>query len=99
MTTNDGTRKKVTKKPWKRPTPRPTSSAARIAAQPGQSFLTLSTAITEAARPLTMPTDRSISPSSSTRTTPVAMIPSPAIWSIRLVRLPAVRKFSSETEK
>ncbi len=30
---------------------------------------------------------------------PVAMIPTPVIWSIRLVMLPAVRKFSSLKEK
>ena len=52
-----------------------------------------------AARPLTMPTERSISPSRSTRTTPVAMIPIVVIWSIRFVMLPAVRKFCSEREK
>ncbi len=42
-------------------------------------------------RPLTAPTDRSISPSSSTYTMPTLIRPTAVIWSIRLVRLAADR--------
>ena len=87
------------KEPWKRPIAVPTSTPTRIAAQPGQPWLTVSTAMQAAATPLTIPTDRSISPSSSTSTTPTAMMPSDVIWSMRLVRFPEVRKFSSVREK
>ena len=45
--------------------------------------LTISTAITAAAMPLTEPTDRSICPSSSTSTMPSAMMPiGAAYWVI-----------------
>ncbi len=76
-----------------------TNTATSIAGQPDQPWLTLSTAMQAAATPLTTPTDRSISPSSSTSTTPTAMMPSGVICSIRLVRLPEVRKFSADSEK
>src|SRR3954467_1146017 len=49
----------------------------------------------DAPRPLTAPTDRSISPSRSTSTTPTEISPTPVIWRIRFVRLPAVRNRSS----
>jgi hypothetical protein len=55
---------------------------------------TLSTAITAAAKPLTAPTERSISPSSSTSTTPIEIVPTAAICSVRFVRLAAERKRS-----
>ena len=45
-----------------------------------------------AARPLTEPTDRSISPSSSTSTMPMAMVPTAALCRVRLTRLRAERK-------
>ena len=87
------------KTPWKRPIARPTRSANRIDDQPVQPCLVFSTAMMAAARPLTTPTERSISPSSSTSTTPVAMMPTAVIWRNRLVMFPEVRKFSSEMEK
>ena len=46
-------------------------------------------------RPLTAPTDRSISPSSSTYTMPTLIRPTAVICSIRLVRLVDVRKLLS----
>ena len=52
------------------------------------------TAITAAASPLTAPTERSISPSSSTSTTPIEIVATAAIWSVRLERLTALRKRS-----
>ena len=45
------------------------------------------------ATPLTKPADRSISPSSSTNTMPMPMVAMAAAWTIRLTKLPAVRKF------
>ena len=47
-----------------------------------------------AARPLTAPTERSISPSRSTKTIPIEISPTAVIWSIRLVRFSAERKRS-----
>src|SRR3954463_9449379 len=44
--------------------------------------------------PATAPTDRSISPSSSTRTTPTEIVPMAAICSVRLTRFCAVRNES-----
>ena len=63
------------KKPIAAPTPRP-ARIPRIGAQP---CWTLSTAITPAARPLTAPTERSISPSSRTSTTPIEIVAVAAI--------------------
>src|SRR5215211_3575149 len=64
-----------------------------------QPCFTVSTAITAAHRPLTAPTERSISPSSSTSTTPTEISPTAVIWRTRLVRLVAERKRSSWTWK
>ena len=49
-----------------------------------------------AARPLTEPTDRSISPSSSTSTMPSAIVPTAAHCSVRLTRLRGDRKAGVE---
>jgi hypothetical protein len=54
--------------------------------------LTFSTAITAAHRPLTTPADRSISPRSRIRTTPIEMVPTAAICKVRLTRLNESRK-------
>ena len=94
MTTNDGMPKLVKSAPCATPIAIPHSTPAAIARYGSQPCLTLSTAITAAARPLTAPTERSISPSSSTYTTPTEIRPTAVIWSIRLVRLTAVRKRS-----
>ncbi len=53
----------------------PTARPARIATTSGHPDLTKVTPTMEAARPLIEPTDRSISPSSSTSTMPMAMMP------------------------
>ena len=50
-------------------------------------------------RPLTAPTDRSISPSSRMSTTPTDTVPIGAIWSARFVRFVEVRKFELATAK
>ena len=94
MTTKDGTAVRVIHKPLNTPMATPRATAARMATRPGTPARTLSTAITPAANPLRAPTDRSISPISRTRTTPTAMVPVAAIWSVRLVRLAGLMKFS-----
>ena len=43
--------------------------------------------------PLTYPIERSISPSSRTKTTPYAIIVVPAIWRMTLTKFGAVKKF------
>ena len=50
-------------------------------------------------RPLTAPTDRSISPSSRMSTTPTDTVPIGAICSARFVRFAEVRKFELATAK
>ena len=52
---------------------------------------TWSEATTTPARPETYPIDRSISPRSKTKTTPIAIAVTPAICVIRLVKFPAER--------
>ena len=78
--------------PWNSPIAVPANTPAAIARYGAQPCLTLSTAMIAAHRPLTAPTERSISPSSSTSTTPIEISPTAVIWSTRLVRLTAVRK-------
>ena len=94
VTTNEGIPNVVTMKPVKSPIAAPVASPATIASSGDHPCWTLSTAITEAASPLTAPTERSISPSSSTRTTPIEIVATPVIWSTRFERLTAVRKRS-----
>ena len=50
-------------------------------------------------RPATNPTDRSISPSRRTNTSPIASRLKTAAWTSRLTRLPAVRNFESRDSK
>ena len=57
----------------------PASMAAAIATSAGQPLLTMTTARIAADRPLTEPTERSISPSSRTSTMPSAMMPVAAL--------------------
>ena len=52
-----------------------------------------------APRPATNPTERSISPSSRTKTSPIASRLKTAAWTSRLTRLPAVRNFESRDSK
>ena len=54
---------------------RPAATPARIADDRACPWLTSSTARTAPAKPLTEPTDRSISPSSSTSTMPMEIMP------------------------
>ena len=48
---------------------------------------------------LTNATERSISPISSTKTTPIAIVATAAIWRIRLVKFRGVRKLSFSWKK
>ena len=94
VTTNEGMRKRVKSEPWSRPIAAPARMPAAIAGAGPQPCLTFSTAITAAHTPLTAPIERSISPSSSTSTTPTEIRPTAVIWRKRLVRLTAERKRS-----
>ena len=69
--------------------------ASRRSSRPGRS----SSAVRTPATPDTKPTDRSISPSSRTKTMPIAMIANAAPCTMRLTMLPAVRKRSFWTWK
>jgi len=91
---NAGIRKRVIIKPLKSPMKAPSASAMSTASTDGTPRLTTSTAITEAQKPLTAPTERSIHPSSRMSTTPIEMVATAACCSMRLVRLPGLRKRS-----
>ena len=96
VTTNDGTPILVMIRPWKTPMPRPASRARMIA---GAVDIWLPSGASSSATmtpptPDTKPIDRSISPSSSTNVTPIAITAYGAVCTIRLTKLPAVRKRS-----
>ena len=99
VTTNDGMSKRVKRNPCSIPIATPATIAAAIAVYGDQPCLTLSTAMIDAQRPLTAPTERSISPSSRTSTMPTEIRPTAVIWRARLVRFVAVRKRLSWTWK
>jgi hypothetical protein len=92
VTTKLGIPNFVEMKPWNIPIAVPHAIARRTAVTGDQPCLTLSTAAIEAHRPETAPTDRSISPSSRTSTTPTEIRPTAVIWSERLTMLTADRK-------
>ena len=81
--------------PWKRPIAVPANTAAAIARYGDQPCCTFSTAMIEAHRPLTAPTERSISPSSSTCTIPIETRPTAHVWSTRFDRLTELMKRGS----
>ena len=91
VTTNAGTPILAKKKPWTNPVPAPVARANISARYWLTPLFTDSTANTAAARPDTEPTDRSISPSSSTKTMPKAIMPVPTICWERLDRFCADR--------
>src|SRR5664280_2751648 len=62
VTTKAGTPKRVKTNPWKAPIAAPASKASSTAVTAPYPCLTFSTTMIEAHRPLTDPTDRSISP-------------------------------------
>ena len=95
VTTKDGTPKRVNTEPWNSPIAVPAATPAAIARYGDQPCFTLSTAMIAAHRPLTAPTERSISPSSSTSTMPIETSPTAVIWSTRLDRLTELMKRGS----
>ena len=95
VTTKDGTAKRVNTEPWKSPIAVPANTPAAIARYGDQPCFTFSTAMIAAHRPLTAPTDRSISPSSSTSTMPIETSPTAVVWSTRFDRLTELRKRGS----
>lgn len=91
VTTNDGMPTFATMKPIASPMTRPVTSAASVAAYHGQPWNVSSTASTDAHTPLAYPAERSISPSSSTKTRPIAMMVTAAPWVNRFAKLPALK--------
>ncbi len=92
VTTKAGTPTLAKNTPWIRPTTAPPTRAESRATHWLTPWVTFSTAKIAAHRPLTEPTERSISPSSSTNTTPIAIMPVPTICCDRLERFWADRK-------
>ena len=94
---NDGTPNEENSAPWSTPIAIPSATAAAIARYGFHPCWTFKTAMSADVTPLTAPTDRSISPRSSTNTTPTEMSPVAVTCRSRLVRLTAERKrpFSS----
>ena len=95
VTTNDGTPTFATKVPCAAPITATTASAARMQAQPGQFCPSgsCSSAAVSAAMPLKNPIERSISAISRTKTTPNAIIVTPAICRMTFTKFDAVKKF------
>jgi hypothetical protein len=91
VTTNAGTPSLAKIDPWNRPIAAPMSSTRIVARISGMPWRTDITASDAAATPATEATDRSISPSSRTRTTPTLMMPVEAICNVMLDRFCAVR--------
>ena len=76
VTTNAGTRKRVTQKPWMVPTGAPTTRPPMMASAALHPWRGVEHHHARRGQnPLTTPTDRSISPSSSTSTTPIEIVP------------------------
>ena len=95
VTTNDGMPTLANSVPWIRPIVAPAPSARRMASGT-ETWLPSgcsSNATITPPTPLTKPTDRSISPSSRTKTIPMPITANGASWISRLTKLPAVRKF------
>jgi hypothetical protein len=87
------------KNAWNSPMAAPAASPAKIARVGSHPFLTDSTAVIDAHTPLTEPTERSISPRSSTSVMPMEIVPTAAICSSRFVRLRDSRKNSDRFAK
>ena len=101
VTTNDGTPTFVMISPCRVPIAIPASSTITSTSHVG---ITLPSGVSRIAvstppTPETKPIERSISPSSSANVTPMAMTAYGAVCTIRLTKLPAVRKRSFWTWK
>lgn len=99
VTANAGTPTRAKKKPWMAPATLPVRMARTSASHSAMPCVTASTAKVAPATPLTEPTDRSISPSSRTKTIPTAIMPVPTMATEMSERLPAVRKFEFRLAK
>src|SRR5437762_195066 len=96
VTTNDGTPTLATTEPWAPPMNAHRPIAIAIATTPGYAWPlpgSWNSATARAAIPLRYPIERSISPSRRTKTTPKASMVKPAIWTMMLLKLSAVKKF------
>ena len=96
VTTNDGTPTLATTEPWTPPMNAHRPTAIAIATTPGYAWPlpgSWNSATARAAIPLRYPIERSISPSRRTKTTPKASMVKPAIWTMMLLKLSAVKKF------
>ncbi len=82
------------KKPWIEPITAPPAMATRIASHSLTPLVTARTATIAPETPLTEPTERSISPSSSTKMMPTAIMPVATIVIAMLVRFSGDRKFA-----
>ncbi len=91
VTTKDGIPIFATSSPIRVPITAPVTSAATMDRYHGQLCSVSRTARTAAHTPLAYPADRSISPSSRTNTSPIAMAITAAPWASRLAKLTADR--------
>ena len=94
VTTNDGRPTRVITRPWNAPMSAPAHSVMRIASPASTWWSTYSTPRIAPQSPLTMPTDRSISPTSSTMNRPTAIVPTAAICRARFDKFCGDRKRS-----
>lgn len=92
VTANAGAPIRAKKKPWIAPMAAPLARAMMTDSHSLTPFVTLSTAVMAPATPLTEPTDRSISPSSSTKMMPTDIMPVATIATAMLLRFSAERK-------
>ncbi|MDQ0789825.1 hypothetical protein QFZ64_005322 [Streptomyces sp. B3I8] len=92
VTAKAGAPSTAKKKPCSAPMAAPAATAKSTAAHSGQPWLTARTAAMALAAPLTEPTDRSISPSSSTKTMPTEIMPVPTMVTEMSLRFCADRK-------
>ena len=99
VTTNDGIPTRATSVPMVVPMSRPTSRAAATPSGHDQPQSVSTVASTAAQTPLVNPADRSISPSSRTNTSPMAITVMGAPWVSRLAKLPAEKNTGRRIEK
>ena len=90
VTTNDGMPTTVTRNPVNTPIATPTATAISTVTHQGMPCLSISWAEIDAPTPPITPADRSISPSSSTKPTPMASTVIDAAWVSRLAKLLAL---------
>ena len=87
VTTNDGMPSLATSSPMHRPMNAPVAIPARTEGNQLTSCRVITMPVIAAPVPAVKPADRSISPSSRTKTSPMAITMTPADWLIRLAKL------------